>query len=738
MSFTLHYQKYSLIKNWGWLLLFSFFLSAGGCANRITKPCFKDGKEYCVTDEWIFSETWYSCYLRGLSCAQGGCWENARDEFLRSVYKREQDERWVRTYGMHRLPEYFPNRELGIACYNLGDPDSALRYLTLSLEHCDSAKAKYYLNKVRKEKLHLTNEDREPPRLSLDEYPQTIATPTLFLAGLAEDDTFVANIMIQVNNEKPLSLMELSQPHFFAFHQKLFLQPGINDIFLKVVDLLGKKEEQRLKIMVDQEGPMIYFAKRNSSDSFSPLSVQGIIYDPSGVNQFYLNGKKITLSRLKVEEDTDNSLLNPAYFFQYHLSPREQLEGILHYRAEDLLHNSTIGSVSILEEKQKSDDQQLSCLRYGPVRIAMADQIAAKDLPLKLPSCQIAARRTPDPVMIQIEPIPQETFQEEICLQVNITARCQINEISINEQPILSIYGIHWIKHFNKIIKRFLDNKREGQFLFQRIIELKEGENRIHLQVKDEFGKMWEKIIPIKKKIKKIRQLEERWRMAIPFISYNQSEEKQEQKKKDLTYQLIEAFIEQERFKVIDLENLPIIIDEKNLCHYLGRPFLGRPSDLRLWIDTFLLGYIQQAEDSLTLSASLVDLETGEILATKDVCEEIDSSRLAWQEGLREHAIQICSVLAAKFKSHFPLCEGKVISLTKEELKTGICKIDGLKEGMKLLLYNQEVNKDEDYSLLGEAKVKEVREEYSLARFLEYLSKINFDEAKMNWGVVTR
>lgn len=735
--FTPHYHKYSLI-NWGLIFFLSFLLGFVGCANRIPKPCIKNGRAYCVTDEWIFSESWYSCYLRGISCTQGGCWENARDEFLRSVYKREQDERWVRTYGMHRLPEYFPNRELGIAYYHLSNLDNASNYLTLSLKYCESAKAKYYLNKVRKEKLFLTREDRIPPQLSLDAYPLTIAAPQFSLTGQAEDDTFVADIIIQVNNEKPISLMELSRPLFYAFHQRLVLRSGINDISVKVVDLLGNKEEQNLKILVDQEGPIIYFSERKGDDHSSAISIQGVLYDPSGVTQFYLNGKKIKLIKLEIEEGADNDLSHPAYFFLYQLSPKEQLEGIFDYRAEDALDNVTTGSVSILTGKQKSEEQQASNIQYAPVRIAMAPQTAANEVPLKLPLYQMAKRRTSDPVKIQIEPIPQETFQDEICLKINILARRQINEISINEEPILSIYGVHWLKLFNRIKKKFLDKKEEGRFLFQRIMKLKEGENRIHLQVADVTGAMWEKIIQIRKKTKKIHELDERWRTAIPFISYSQSGENLDEKKENITYQLIEAFVEQERFKVIDLENLPVIIDEKNLCHYLGRPLLGHSSDLRLWIDTFLLGYIQEAEDSLTLSASLVDLETGEILATKDVCEEIDSSQLAWQEGLREHAFHICSILAAKFKAHFPLCEGNIISLTREELKTGICRNDGLKEGMKLLLYNRKANKDEDYFLLGEAKVERVKEEYSLAKPLQYLIETNIDEVKTNWGVITR
>ena len=219
-------MKYSLI----YLNIYIVILLLFSCANRLPEPCIKDGRIYCVTDEWIFSENWYSCYLRGISCIQGGCWENARDEFWRAACKRDMDARWVRTYGMHRLPEYFPNRELGVAFYHLHDLDKAIKYLTLSLEQCESAKAKYYINKVRKEKLLLTQKDREPPQLFLDPYPRIIATPSLTLSGRGRDDTFVANIIITVNNEKPLFLMELSRPLSYAFEQRIPLRKGINDI----------------------------------------------------------------------------------------------------------------------------------------------------------------------------------------------------------------------------------------------------------------------------------------------------------------------------------------------------------------------------------------------------------------------------------------------------------------------------------------------------------------------------
>jgi hypothetical protein len=717
--------------SWVYLYIQIVFLFLTGCANRLPESCVKDGRVYCVTDEWIFSENWYSCYLRGISCTQGGCWENAKDEFLRAASKREWDERWVRTYGMHRLPEYFPNRELGIAYYHLHDLDNALKYLTISLEQCESAKAKFYINKVRKEKLLLTKEDQESPQLFIDYYPQTIAITKLQLSGLARDDTFVANILIQVNNEEFLSLMELSQPRFKTFQQKIFLRPGINDVLIRVVDLLGRLKEQRVQILVDQEGPMIYFAEPEADDLFSTILIQGLVYDPSGVTQFYLNGRRVELTWIDDDSEGESGESYRAYSFQHQLSFQEWEKGILIYDAEDSLKNSTSGSINILKEEHQADHEQ--------IRIAMASRILTSDSGINPLFNQMAFRRSLDPIRIKISQFPKETFDEEIYPQIEILARNRIKEITINEEPILSIYGLHWTKFFSRFLKKYLDEKGEGRFLFNRIIKLKEGENIVHIRVMDMSGKVWEKLIQIIKKTKKIHQLRERWRMAIPFITQSQpGDHNQEQKKRELTYQLIEAFVNQGRFRVIELEDLPIIIDERSLSYYLGRPYLGLSFDSGIWIDTFLLGYIQEAEDSITLSASMVDLETGEILATKDVCEEIDPSELVWQEGLREHAFQFCSILAAKFKAHFPLCEGPVISLIGEELKTGICKDDGLKEGMKLLLYTGNLSHEEDFVIIGDAKVKDVRKEYSLAKLLENLVVKDMNRKTMNWGVITR
>ena len=97
-----------------------------------------------------------------------------------------------------------------------------------------------------------------------------------------------------------------------------------------------------------------------------------------------------------------------------------------------------------------------------------------------------------------------------------------------------------------------------------------------------------------------------------------------------------------------------------------------------------------------------MDLESGEILATKDVFEKIDpldSSYYIWKEKKWKHIYENCNVLAARLKEYFPLCEGNIIDIplcegniidiNEGEIITSICKNDGLKKGMKLIIYEK-------------------------------------------------
>lgn len=721
-----------------------------GCSNRQFKPIVIDGKEYCITKEKIFSEAWYSCYLRGISCAdcrEETCLIKARDELRRAIERGKDDGRWVRTYGTHRLPEYFPNRELGIIYYHLykltEDPhnlDRALGFLEISINQCTSAKAKYYLNKVRGKKLFLTGKDTESPQLELDPILKLTNASSYILAGRARDDTYVGNIYISLNNEEPLSLLELSKEFFCDFQQKILLQSGINTISIRVVDLMGRETEQNITILFDQEGPMVYFAEAEKETISSQYFIQGVLYDPSEVRLFSINDQEVQLSKVRINEGIQESISSLAYTFSYYPSLQEQKEGIFHYRAIDSLENITSGTMPIFIDGQQISLKVASSRYSGSVQIAMASQIVASDLIGPAFSYQKEDEEPSEPIQITITQIPSETFIDEISPQITILAHHKISEIWINERPVLELYGMNF-KQIFLLIKRNIYGEKGGSFSFPRIIKLKEGENDITVKVIDHKGDSWEKSVHVIKKTRQIHAPDERWRMTIHFESYNYDSNVDQNIKKSIIQKLIKAFWGQERFWVVDFENLEQIIKEVNLSYYIDVPYLGLRNHHEIMVDVFLLVHVQEGPDSVNFLGSLIDFETGVILATKEVFEEIQSQGIsspAWAEEKREHIYHNCCVLAAKFKAHFPLCEGSVISLIGEEMKTTICINDGLKEKMKLIIYDGHHQMD-DFTIMSEARVSKVLKTDSLAKLLGKIYNGDIDSKNVtNLKVITR
>jgi len=95
------------------------------CAVEKGKIYEKDGKIY-GRHKGLFKSKWYNYYLRGLSYCEGEFWEDAAADFIKATQKRDKDQRRARTYGVHFI-NYFPNRELGIANFNLGKYQKKIR-----------------------------------------------------------------------------------------------------------------------------------------------------------------------------------------------------------------------------------------------------------------------------------------------------------------------------------------------------------------------------------------------------------------------------------------------------------------------------------------------------------------------------------------------------------------------------------------------------------------------------------
>ena len=98
---------------------------------------------------------------------------------------------------MHFI-DYFPHRELGIVYFEMGDLQVAQAELALSLSQFPSAKAQFYLDRVRKQLIEQEVKEILPPKLSLDIKTRTIWTrdDPVILAGSAEDEHYIKTITI--------------------------------------------------------------------------------------------------------------------------------------------------------------------------------------------------------------------------------------------------------------------------------------------------------------------------------------------------------------------------------------------------------------------------------------------------------------------------------------------------------------------------------------------------------------
>ncbi|MFC1820658.1 hypothetical protein ACFLZG_06195, partial [Thermodesulfobacteriota bacterium] len=224
-----------------------------GCAEVSIQTYVKNGKEYGKT-KGAFRNRWGNYYERGLSFAEGEFYIEAEADLKEAIRQRPKDQRMARTYGMHFIVDYFPNRELGVIYFQMGNLEAAKRELELSIRQFPSAKAYFYLNRVRKGIIEKKGQPVQPPNLSLDFNKDLVWTnkDPVVISGVAEDEHFISNISIK---EKTLFL-EGSQKEVY-FKENLRLSQGRHTIEVTARNLLDKATTKRVLIHVDRDGPVI-------------------------------------------------------------------------------------------------------------------------------------------------------------------------------------------------------------------------------------------------------------------------------------------------------------------------------------------------------------------------------------------------------------------------------------------------------------------------------------------------
>jgi TolB-like protein/tetratricopeptide (TPR) repeat protein len=640
-----------------------FLIGLSGCAGTDRQPRYtKDGQTYGVVSG-TFRHRWWNYYERGLSYTEGQYYSEAVSDFQAAIDRRDADQRMARTYGMHFV-DYFPHRELGIVYLETGDLENALHHLERSIAHWPTAKARYYLDRVREKMIRRRGGEIDPPDIRLDAAGTEIRTrqDPVILTGTVADDNYVAAVRI---GDRQLFLESARKT--LQFSETLQLSQGSHVIVLAAENLGGRSSKVELRLIVDREGPLITVEEAAVADGASgkQFRIRGSAYDPAGVETLEIAGHDF------------NFISSTEVFFEETISTTD---GELTLSARDVLGNRTTTVLSG---------------QIAPAVFGARPLLACTDCPM--PSLAFLRSTDSRGPVIELKGWrpKQAVFVETIYLEGRVADESNIVQLSLNGAPVL---------------------RREGRMIaFGQLARLTEGSNRFIVQAEDEHGNRETHEIEVVRKIPEALKLEQR--LSVTVVPFDQ---KGEISSFGLSFQenLIDALVNRNRFRVIERSLLDSILQEQKfsrtaLVEQSTALQLGRLAAAH----TIVTGSVVESRRGVEVIARMIDVETSEILDTEDVYSETRD----W-ESLQ----MLAEGLAVKFHRRFPLVNGTVLETKGNVIFTdlGEEKIGCQK---RLLVYrNHPIQHPlsgkilgSDTEILSQARVQQVSAEMTKAELLE-------------------
>lgn len=667
---------------WYGTVLLILCLSAAGCIVDSGPIYVKDGRQYGITSSTVWRNTWWQNYERCLSYAEGEFWEAASASFQRALATRMglQDQRRANTYGLHFIEHYFPHRELGIAYYRLGRYQEALHELSTSMAYVESAKAKFYLNKVHKALLQQSAQDTMPPRILLAEPLDGLVTNrfSLIVTGHVEDDTYAAAIAI---NGQPI-FIELAVARL-PFSTEVALQDGANSIEIVAADLLGQRTSQRLTVHLDRHGPLLSLdgVELLGPPPHQQARLQGVVFDHSRIIRFILAGQQMSWSGE-----------TPWRFRQELPVPAGTVS--LPFEVEDEAGNVTHGDIDLITTANDTPKTyQGNVLPAGlprwaslPQDTVVSDLAAWPVAPLGL--AQLQDR---DPPRITFTGLDDReiVYDNKIYLEGKVTDASVITGFAIAGEPYL--------------------RQKCKQLFFGYFALLQEGQsNGFLLEAVDEWANRGERSIHVTHQIQPIRQLGSRLRvLLLPFARTGHPSILAE----TVPASLFNALVTQKRFNVMTHELSGLQPESLELA-VAAR--VGKASRT----EAVLLGTVIAAEPqhALDVYVSLVDVDTETVLAEENV----------YGEDLTTQEVKtLMAGLAVKLQRHFPLVEGVVVAKEGQKLWVSMPNPHGIQPGMKLIVFREgkmiehgSKKLQKPAVLLGEARITALSDDLLEARLL--------------------
>ncbi len=260
----------------------------------------------------LYRHNWWNYYARGLWFMKEGRTEEAASDFRRSLgvdpgaRLRNGRDMWrARTYGLHFVEAYFPNRELGVCLYERGEFAEAARYLEISLSQEPSGRAKHYLNLARQKKM--AGARLAPPSVTLDlaggsQYTRERA---LTLRGEASGPGHISRLTVGGQAE----FIELAEKAV-RFERRLRLSSGTNTVRVVAEDLLGQRTVREVVRVADWQPPC--FSVRGAAAQVGVWTVDGVCRDAFGIAEIKLGDEKVFSAEAGASREVPVKLRVPA------------------------------------------------------------------------------------------------------------------------------------------------------------------------------------------------------------------------------------------------------------------------------------------------------------------------------------------------------------------------------------------------------------------------------------------
>jgi len=679
------YKKFKLITIAPLLSL--MFVSCATVSNIGTdnwRDYFKpsSSKEEITRDFNLYRGKWWNYYVRGRWYADGGYYDEAIQDFNKSISLRSKDERSARSYGLH-FWEYFAHRELGIVYYNQGKYEEAKKELEASLSTADSARTKFYLNKSNEAILKITKSDQEPPQIKISSHAdgEFVNTPIINLKGVVSDDCCANcnNILIQ---GKKL-FIELAEKNI-NFSGDVSLQPGENVISLEASDLTGKSTKRNLTVIRDIHPPFLYLddVRIHQKDGKQIASVKGTVVDDYGLKELYINDTEVHIHSHKEDHFDEDIALTDG--------------NKISFKVVDIAGNETRGKqqadtkASLWPGETQNDVKHVYHSTNKPILIAASkfDKSSIKSL-LASQEVDVSQSSPPD------APEPDENNGEEERPEQTLpqsTAKDTVPPIIHPDIQSVIVYDANLFfsgnaHDDNSVAKLFVNQSpleiRQGKHVFfNHFLTLNEGENTITVKAVDAQGNETQ-LPPVKVTKKTFELLETDARYTVALLPLRIFTEKGVPSE-TVYSMLLKAFDEEpKRFNFVerDRARLEEILHEQKISNTeLTSPDTAiRIGKIRA-AEGMLFGAVEEDTKGINVTLRLVDTETTQVLANADVYDEDKSIKnLEW----------LMHGLSLKMKRQFPMIEGNVIHVSGNGFHVNTGAKSGVGVGMKFLLFRE-------------------------------------------------